>query len=153
MHKQRIAMLVAAGVGALACFLPWLNAPFIGSVVGTQGSDGWIVLGLYALSAVLVAALPKRTEPLAVAPGLGPATPGLAASAVGVWKIVDLQLSLSKDAPNAFAKALADAVSVGIGLYLVVLAGFVSLGLSFAVRRSTASATVATAAAATSSIE
>lgn len=47
MHNQRFAIVVAAGVGMLATFLPWFYVPIIGSVSGTTGAAGWITLVLF----------------------------------------------------------------------------------------------------------
>jgi hypothetical protein len=46
-HKQRLAILMAAGLGMVATFLPWWYVPIIGAISGTKG-DGWLTLALFA---------------------------------------------------------------------------------------------------------
>ena len=54
MHKQRIFMLIAAAVGALACFLPWVNVPIMGSMNGVAGIVGQMALAMFVGAGVLV---------------------------------------------------------------------------------------------------
>jgi hypothetical protein len=122
-HKQRMFIVVAAVIGVVSCFLPWVNAPIVGAISGTQGTDGWIVLGLFGLAAGL-SLLGERAQPLATGPGVVAGALGAIAAGVGLWKIIAFHEKM-KDlgADNAFAKALSSTVSVGVGLYLVVAAG------------------------------
>lgn len=122
MHKQRTFIAIAAGVGMLATFLPWVHAPIIGAVNGTAG-DGWITFVLFAVALVIAVAGARQTalsKPLRFA-ALAPA--GLA-GVLGLWKIVGFHAQMSSLADdNPFAAAMAKTVDVGIGLYLVVVAG------------------------------
>ena len=52
MNKQRLAILIVAGLGALATFMPWVKAPIVGTINGTKG-DGWITLVLFAVPLVI----------------------------------------------------------------------------------------------------
>lgn len=52
MNKQRLAILILAGLGALATFMPWVKAPIVGTINGTKG-DGWITLALFAVPLVI----------------------------------------------------------------------------------------------------
>lgn len=122
MHKQRVAMVSAAGAGMLGTFLPWIHVPFLGSIAGSAG-DGWITFALYLLALVL-ALLGDRGAPRSGGPLLGALAAGLLASAIGLWKIVDVKLSMSGD-PNPMAQMIASAASIGIGLYVVIAAGVV----------------------------
>jgi hypothetical protein len=123
MHRQRMFMLVAAIVGALACFLPWMNLPIVGAISGTQGPDGWVVLCLFAAAAGLPL-LGERAQPLTTGPGLGAGALGAISAGIGLWKIIAFHDNMSDlGADNAFASALTSTVSLGVGLYLVVAAG------------------------------
>jgi len=122
MHKQRIAIVAAAGAGMLGTFLPWIHLPLIGTITGTVG-DGWITFALYLL-ALLPALLGDRSAPRAGGGLWTSLVFAILASAVGVWKIVEFKLKMSGDA-NPIAQAMARATSVGIGLYLVAAAGVI----------------------------
>lgn len=114
MHAQRTAVAVAAGVGMLCTFLPWVKGPIVGSVDGTEG-DGWITLALCAVALVFVLTGDKRA-PLTSGARTGSALFGVAAGGIALWKIVDFNSAM---ADNPFGRAF----SVGIGLYLLVAAG------------------------------
>ncbi|MFZ6185918.1 hypothetical protein [Nannocystis pusilla] len=132
MHKQRIAIVSTAGAGMLGTFLPWVHLPLLGSIAGSVG-DGWITFAFY-LPALLLGLLGNRAEPRSGG-GLWTAMVfALLASALGLWKIVDLKLSLASGG-NAMAQAMARATSVGIGLYLVTAAGVVLVVLALRLRR------------------
>jgi small-conductance mechanosensitive channel len=123
MHKQRLFMLIAAAIGMLACFLPWMNAPIVGSVAGTQGTDGYICLGLF-LGAGAVALVGDRAKQLATRLGVGSSLLAASAMAIGVWKIVNVQSIIGHmDTSTPLVAALANSVSVGVGLYLIVVTG------------------------------
>lgn len=130
LHRQRIAIACAAGMGMIATFLPWVKAPILGTVDGTAG-DGWITFGLYAV-ALIMAFVGDRRELLSGGKRLGAVIPAALASVIGIWKIVDFKARMSdvpKDSP--FAEALAQTVQLGAGLYLVVIAGIALVVLSF----------------------
>jgi len=130
LHRQRIAIACAAGVGMIATFLPWVKAPIVGTVDGTAG-DGWITFGLYAV-ALIVSFVGDRRKLLSGGKRLGAIIPAVLASLIGIWKIVDFRARMS-DVPkdNPFAEAFAHTVQLGIGLYLVVIAGIVLVVLAF----------------------
>ncbi len=97
--------------------LPWVEvfAPFIGqlSVAGTKG-DGKlvIIMAMVALAALLVAYFRDIRWAYLGALGMG-----ILISALAIWKIVDFERSVVDD-PEIAAFA-----SVGMGLYLVLMAG------------------------------
>ena len=122
LHRQRFGIAVAAGLGMLATFLPWVHAPIVGSIAGTAG-DGWITLALFVPALVLALRGAKAT-PLLGNPRLGAVIPAGLAALLGVSKLGNLSSSKSGvDPSNPFAKALTAAVQPGIGLYLLVLSG------------------------------
>jgi ABC-type phosphate transport system permease subunit len=121
MNKQRLAILIVAGLGALATFMPWVKAPIVGTINGTKG-DGWITLVLFAVPLV-ISLLNDKTKALKGGPLYGAIIPSLVAGAIGVWKIIEFNSKMSDIGDNPFAKALGATVSIEFGLYLVVLAG------------------------------
>jgi hypothetical protein len=128
-HIQRAALGAAAILGALATFMPWLSAPVVGTVYGTAG-DGWITLALFVPALVFVCR-GNRLQPIDGWQRFAAAVPAVLASIIGVWKIVGLNMNLSKmqsemaDNPfgSAMAKMAATTTQTRSGLYLLVLAG------------------------------
>jgi hypothetical protein len=138
MHKQRIAILIAASIGALGTFLPWVHAPIVGTVPGSSGSDGWITFILFALS-IGLCFVGNRKETLKVGFLVGSMVPSLLASIIALIKIIDFNSKMSSAVvDNPFAKAITQTVGIGIGLYLIVLAGIAVLVLGIMFKKSDA---------------
>jgi ABC-type phosphate transport system permease subunit len=121
MNKQRLAILIVAGLGALATFMPWVKVPIVGTINGTKG-DGWITLALFAVP-LIISLLNDKTKALKRGLLYGAIIPSLLAGAIGVWKIIEFNSKMSDIGDNPFAKALGAAFSIEFGLYLLVLAG------------------------------
>ncbi len=122
MHKQKIGILITAGVGAFATFLPWVHAPIIGSVPGSSG-DGWITFILFGIAAGLCFIGKKTISIKNILLIIIMISSGLAA-AVGLYKIIDFKSKMSGvDTDNPFVEALTQTAGIGVGLYLVVIAG------------------------------
>jgi hypothetical protein len=121
MNKQRLAILIVAGLGALATFMPWVKVPIVGTINGTKG-DGWITLALFAVP-LIISLLNDKTKALKGGLLYGAIIPSLLAGAIGVWKIIEFNSKMSDIGDNPFAKALGAAFSIEFGLYLLVLAG------------------------------
>lgn len=121
MNKQRLAILILAGLGGFATFMPWVKAPFIGSINGTKG-DGWITLILYIIP-VIISLLNDRTKALSGGLLYGAIVPAIIAGAIGLWKIYDFNSKMSGMSSNPFGQAIEASVSIEFGLYLVVLSG------------------------------
>jgi len=64
MHPQRIAIAVTALIGALCPFLPWLDVPFRGSVIGFQAHDSASSLSLLCGLVIAGMFVGKRERPL-----------------------------------------------------------------------------------------
>jgi hypothetical protein len=125
MHKKRILLLILAALGAFACFLPWVHVPILGSINGVQDEAGQLVLAAF-VTAGGIALLGERRRPTPVALAVVASILGAAAGIEGVRKIVDFDQAVGKvsNIVGVFGDALRSAASVGIGLYLVVAAGF-----------------------------
>jgi hypothetical protein len=121
MNKQKLAILIVAGLGALATFMPWVKVPIVGTINGTKG-DGWITLVLFAIPLV-ISLLNDKTKALKGGLLYGAIISSLVAGAIGLIKIINFNSKMSDIGDNPFAKALGATVSIEFGLYLVVLAG------------------------------
>jgi len=130
MHKQKTGMLICAGVGVLSCFLPWATLPIVGSINGMQGSDGIIMIVLL-LPAVALALMGDKTQPLTGGKLHGAAIPAILASVLSIVKVVDFNSKMGDVGDNPFAQAMASTVSVGIGLYLLCVVGFVCAAIGY----------------------
>jgi len=132
MNKQRLGILIAAAVGMLATFLPWINT-FMGSVAGSSG-DGWISFGLFAIVLILVLTGDKKTR-LAGKKFIASLVMAVLAGALGIWKIVDFKSSMSEAmGGDPFSEALGAGFSIGMGLYLMVLAAIAVLVIGFIIK-------------------
>jgi len=136
MNKQRLAILIAAGVGALATFMPWMNVPVVGSINGTQGGGfGWITFILFAIPVVLCL-LKDKTKPLEGVFLYSSIAAAIIAAGIGIWRIVEFESAMASisDPNNPFAEALTSSMSIGFGLYLLAVAGIAVAVLAFVVK-------------------
>jgi hypothetical protein len=125
MHVQRIVVAIGAVIGVICTFLPWAQVPLFGSVSGTEmnSARAWVSLALCS-AVLLVALLGAAREPLASGASLLCVLAGLATSGIAVWTIIEL------------VEAMRDGgVQLGVGLYLLVLAGLVITFAPGGVRR------------------
>ncbi|MCL2409794.1 MAG: zinc ribbon domain-containing protein [Oscillospiraceae bacterium] len=117
MHKQRLILAIVSVLGILATFLPWAtNIPFLGSVNGIAGdaSDGWFTLILFAV-ALIISLIGNRTEAMVSKIKFVAVGAGLINAIIAIWNI-----SQVNDLRSAFGGF---GISVGFGLYLLVIAG------------------------------
>ncbi|WP_164674557.1 hypothetical protein [Spirulina subsalsa] len=119
-HKQRLTIIGSGFAGCVATFLPWLYAPIVGSVSGTQG-DGWITLCLF-LPAIVLGFRGKQSTPLVQGNRLLAIIPAGIAGLIGIAKVVEINKLKSGLSHNAFAQALSASVDIGFGLYLLIAA-------------------------------
>jgi hypothetical protein len=114
MHASRIALVIASALGMLCTFLPWASAPIVGSIYGTRG-DGWISFVLCAVGLLLsLAGARQSAQPVASA--VISTLCGAGAAAVGLFNLINLENKLAESPFGA-------AVSIGPGMYLLILAG------------------------------
>lgn len=127
MHKQRIGIIAAAGLGMLSTFLPWATVPFLGSINGTVG-DGYITLVIF-LVAGLMGLLGDKN---AVVTGVNKTIAILAgalAAIMGVYEIFKIS-----NIGSGEAGVLGKAIGVGFGLYLIVICGIAIIGIISAIK-------------------
>lgn len=54
MHNQRIALVISAGVGIIATFLPFMKALFFTvSLMGTQDGSGYLVIASFIICLIV----------------------------------------------------------------------------------------------------
>ena len=133
MNQQRLAILIAAGLGALATFMPWIRVPFIGTIAGSQG-DGWYTLALFSV-AIVVSLLSDKTKRIEGGALYAAIIPSIIAALIGIQKISyfsSMMADMKADmGDNPFAMALGATVSIEFGLYLLVLAGLAVPALAY----------------------
>ena len=119
MNKQRIAISASAVAGMVATFLPWASVLGI-SITGTgaagQGGDGWITLAIFAVPLLLALLSGKRAETIPNGSKVLCVIPGGINGAVGFY------------VQNHYSKL---GVSVGIGVYLLIIASIAVIILPF----------------------
>jgi predicted nucleic acid-binding Zn ribbon protein len=123
MNKQRLAMLSAAIVGALSTFMPWVHISNIRTIYGFD-NVGWYTFFLFLLPIILLLFYDK-SKPLSIGVLLITITPPIIAGFIGVQKISQINSLTSNMADNFFTQSISNSMTIGIGLYLVVIAGFI----------------------------
>ena len=131
MNKQRIGILIAAGLGMLATFMPWLKAPVVGTINGAEWKgDGWITFFLFALTLV-ISLINDKSKSLKGWLLYCAIIPSIIAAAIGIWKINDINSMIGT--LGIYTGGLPPAISIGFGLYLEVLAGISIPIIAFAI--------------------
>ena len=121
-HNQRLVILVAATLGMLATFLPWVHVPILGAVSGTRGI-GWITL-LFFVAPLKYSLTGDKAAPVRGIERWFAAIGAGVASLIALGKIIDVQRLVAELArENEFTEAFSASVEIGVGLYLVVAAG------------------------------
>ena len=122
MNKQKLFTLIAAGLGAIATFLPWASVSMMGfskSVSGTAG-DGILTLILFIV--IIVLALAGNLANM-------------------VTKIITALLSVGCLAIGIYDMGNLDKfggiAETGIGLYLLIVASIAVIGIVFGMKAET----------------
>jgi len=122
MHRQRQFILLTAAVGMLCTFLPWVTIPILGSISGTKG-DGWLTFALFFIP-LLIVLLGEKSQSISGKKLTAVILPAALASILGIWKIIDFNNKMGSARGNdAFSQFMGASVSIGVGLYLLVIAG------------------------------
>jgi len=119
MNKQRIALIIASGIGMLATFMPWINVPIRGDINGISDSlrlgdvvpIGWPTFGLFAISLIL-AFLGNKAEPLTKKLKIPSGILGFINAAFGIFLCIIGPCGIY----NCYSH-------LGFGIYLVAIAG------------------------------
>lgn len=122
MHKQKLTVLILSIIGMLCTFMPWVNIPLVGALNGTQ-RDGWISPVLFSIP-VLLCLLRDQSAPFNKLQGYGIASIGALIFFFTLYKIIGFSTGMAQIAQdNPFAEILEQNVSIGFGLYLLLLTG------------------------------
>ncbi|MGN6108331.1 MAG: hypothetical protein ACTHU0_24710 [Kofleriaceae bacterium] len=116
----------------MSAFLPWASAAFA-SVSGTDGGDGWLVVGTGS-AALLAVLLGDRTAAPTKGGRILYGLMGAASALLGIVKIADLYDLKSK------AGQFGNAINIGIGLWVLAAAGIMMAVLSMRAGAQAASA-------------
>ena len=132
MHKQKIAILITALIGGIGTFLPWAEVPFLGTINGTEG-DGWITLGLFAVPIILALTGQSKVS----LKGTKLIAASIASFIAAIIGFIDLNdISSLTGGNDMISQMMGDMVSVGSGLYVIIIAGIALPILAFALKGS-----------------
>lgn len=122
MHNQRIAVLISAGIGIIATFLPFMKSWFNSiSLVETGDGTGYVVIAAFAI-ALIVALLGNRRNSMIRGHLAGTIIPGIIPGALLLFFMLS---RLHDDLAKLLSK-------FEIGFYLVVMASLSILVLGLA---------------------
>jgi len=122
MHKQRLAILIVAGIGMLAIFMPWYKSPITGTVDGTQGALGWIIFSLFTIP-LAFSLLDNRTNAIRKTPLYVAMIAGILSASLGLYAILSVAIYLNAEMDSGSLDSQLYRISFGFGLYLTVIAG------------------------------
>ena len=129
MHKHRLGILIASGVGMLGVFLPWVTVPFLGAVSGiSAGSTGWVLLIFFGASLAMTLIGNKHSILEGAKFWVAIILSALCAL-IAILNIIDYKSEVSKTG------GLGSMISLGIGIYVVVLAGIAVVLLGFILKK------------------
>ncbi|MBX9623945.1 MAG: DUF4339 domain-containing protein [Gemmataceae bacterium] len=136
LHRQRFGVVVAAGAGMLATFLPWFHAPIVGAVYGAAG-PGWKTLVLFT-PAVILALVGDQTRAVVGIRRLGAVIPAGIATLIGLRMLANISSRKGRiergDSWEAMTE-LMGGVQPGAGLYLLVIAGIALVAFAWLLAR------------------
>lgn len=123
MNKQRFTMLITAFFGVVSTFLPYVHISNIRTIYGYD-SIGWYMFFLFLVSIVLLL-IDDKTKPIKKGILLISIIPPIIAGIIGVQKFLQFNSLTSNMSNNVFTQSLSNSMSIGVGLYLVIGAGFI----------------------------
>ncbi len=143
MYRQRIFIIFFSALGMVAAYLPWVEVPFVGNVHGieswgeTFALDGRVAFVLFAISllAGFLGPLQNKLEGYRLYIAFIPAA---IAAAVGTIHILRFSYFIKQDFKDSFVTILQAGSSIQIGLYLVTIAGLLTVLASWLLGRPTA---------------
>lgn len=135
LHKQRLAVLVTAGVGAASTLFPWLSVPIAGVFYGITGWFGLMTLGACATAAVVAFVSGPRSKSLTwsgtgIVGGMG-----AVAFAGALWPVSRWLSLQSQQIDNPFAKGMIAATQLGPGVYIALLASVTMIALALTLKK------------------
>jgi len=138
MNKQRLAILIIAGLGISATFMTWYDDSIFGSMSGTEcGSSGRNNFILF-LVPLIISLLNDKTKPLNGGLLYCAIIPSIIAGIIGIFYIIDIKYIIYVYTHNGHLPQVVQPFftqSVGFGLYLVALAGITLPVAAFLVKK------------------
>lgn len=125
-----MALLIASAVGMIATFLPWASVMGF-SVSGTEG-DGWISFALFGIILIL-ALLGNRTEPMTGGSFIFVVILFVLTLILGIFEIYNI---------NSSVDDTMGMVSVGMGVYLIIVVSLAGIFLALQFKKAEAQGTV-----------
>lgn len=127
-HPQRIIVLIASLAGMVGIFLPWIQAPIFGSMTGTAGTDGWIMLGFF-LPTFAVTLTPDWSRKISFWRSFVACFFLMLNIAFSGWKIWTFWEEQNKPKESGLEEAFSNAVQLGPGLFVILFAAIVAFAL------------------------
>lgn len=120
MHLQRILVVLLSFIGIISVFLPWFSFDnlLIDYTVNGIERNGWLIIGLFALSIVL-AVIKDLNKTIEKGFSVGIM---LASFLASVIIIIDL-LTLDNQTDNFIGNLFKTKVNIEYGIYLVLICG------------------------------
>lgn len=127
MHKQRMGILIAAAAGMLGAFLPWVTFLMV-SVSGINSSTGWLILVLFG-AALAMTLIGNKQSILTGAKFYVAIAAGAVAALIAILNIVNFKSEVGQQG------GIGSVVSIGVGLYVIILAGIAVVVLGFILKK------------------
>ncbi len=121
MHKQRLLIVIGAGLGLISVFLPWVSIKFFGmniNAAGWQVWDGWVLFGLAVAAGVM--ALTQGDKTLELDADAKKKVMGIAGGAAG-FMLFELFVRIGVGA-------------AGIGAWLALIAALAMVAAPFIIK-------------------
>lgn len=123
MHSQRLAIIMIAGIGMLTLLMPWVNGPLPGGM-NTLKQDAWIIPALFAIPILLCLAR-DRKMPLVGIKFFAAIVPVVFVALYAISKILNFRSIFDNFVQPSLSGLIDAPVSIGFGLYLLVVAALV----------------------------
>ncbi|MCD4700445.1 MAG: hypothetical protein K8S24_01170 [Candidatus Aegiribacteria sp.] len=114
MEKKRKFIFIIAVVGMIGTFLPWASIAGFVTVSGTEG-DGWITFALFAIGGAIAFFSGEKTE----------------AIKKKITTVIWIPAAIAAIIALINVFKLSHGFSAGFGLWLVIIAGFAQVFVSF----------------------
>ncbi|HCS21243.1 MAG TPA: hypothetical protein DIW47_11900 [Bacteroidetes bacterium] len=121
MNTQKRVVLTIAAIGMLTTFMPWVQGQIPGGTMVRNGEE-WITLALFAIP-VLLCLLNNRSAPLSGFKLYAAVLPAIFVALIAILKMDEFSSIITQIDPNhPFAEFMDTDVTIGFGLYLLLLA-------------------------------
>src|SRR5690349_1894632 len=116
MHSQKLVLIALCIAGMVASFLPWVTTPGLADVPGTDGG-GWITFSVFALIIIVIlTGRPARTVSM------------FSLTCISILAILNAIygcIIINYIDADTLGLKLPNYASAGVGLYLLIVTGFI----------------------------